>query len=442
MNFKRSAYIADLLKTISARWFGRGRGGGPEPIDAMDLPALAQSLLSTRGEASGVLLAEALVARWETLADADRRAWFQTLATDFGAPTAALEAAVAAWREDPSPANAARLHGAAESRRQELFRRINLARGGTRALVAMRHFLLEHLAREADLREVDYDFAHLLGSWFNRGFLRLERIDWSSPAAVLEKIIRYEAVHQIANWDDLRNRLAPPDRRCFAFFHPQMPDEPLIFVEVALTRGMPAEIAPLLDTGRAIAAADEVDTAVFYSISNTQVGLRGVSFGNFLIKQVVDELLRELPALRHFVTLSPLPGFARWLARRAEEESALAALLAQPDWAADPARREQIAASLPGAASRYLLQAKGEDGRPLDPVARFHLNNGARLERINFCGDVSAKGLATAHGLMVNYLYERKSIERNHEHYANANQVAASPAVRRLLAQDRAAARA
>jgi malonyl-CoA decarboxylase len=309
----------------------------------------------------------------------------------------------------------------------------------------MRAELSDHVKENPGLRCVDADFAHLFSSWFNRGFLVLRPIDWTTPANILEKIIHYEAVHAIQNWDDLRNRLEPEDRRCYGFFHPQLVDEPLIFVEVALTREIPAAISPLLDLARTPIAATEATTAVFYSISNTQRGLGGVTFGNFLIKQVVENLKRELPNLRTFVTLSPVPGLAAWLAReRMAEGSAcldtaakeMLMVLDEPDWSSDPRKAEKVRGVLLPAAAYYFLKAKDPKGRLVDPVARFHLGNGARLERLNFLGDVSAKGVKQAHGLMVNYLYALDEIEKNHEAFAEKGVVAASPGVRKALRAD------
>jgi malonyl-CoA decarboxylase len=282
---------------------------------------------------------------------------------------------------------------------------------------------------------VDADFVHLFSSWFNRGFLVLRRIDWSTPGNILEKIIRYEAVHAIDGWDDLRRRLQPPDRRCYAFFHPQLGDEPLIFVEVALTSDVPRAIAPLLDPDRDPIAASAASTAVFYSISNTQKGLAGVSFGNFLIKQVVEDLKRELPGLKTFVTLSPAPGFAAWLSAELKADESrhipgelrhgLLALL-------DPANAAAgvDASMLSRAASIYFLLARNASGKPADPVARFHLGNGARVERVNVSADLSSNGLRQSFGVMVNYLYDLDHIERNHEAFVVSNTVAASSAVR------------
>jgi len=306
----------------------------------------------------------------------------------------------------------------------------------------MREELRRHLRDHPELRSLDSDFAHLFGSWFNRGFLVLRHIDWTTSAHILEKIIRYEAVHAIGNWDDLRNRLQPTDRRCYGFFHPQLVDEPLIFVEVALTQAIPDKVAPLLDLGRAPIAAEQATTAVFYSISNTQKGLAGVSFGHFLIKQVAEDLKAELPNLTTFVTLSPVPGFAAWLKREREagtseildsERRAALALLDAPGWHLDPEKAEAVRAALLPVAAYYFLAAKDRAGRPADPVARFHLGNGARLERLNFLGDVSPNGLRQAHGLMVNYLYALDEIEANHEALAEKGLVAASDEVRRAL---------
>jgi malonyl-CoA decarboxylase len=279
---------------------------------------------------------------------------------------------------------------------------------------------------------------HLLASWFNRGFLVLRRIDWSMPAIVLEKIIRYEAVHEIHDWNDLRRRIDPIDRRCYGFFHPALADEPLIFVEVALTEALPAAIAPLLAEDRRPVALENARTAVFYSISNCQRGLAGISFGNFLIKQVVEELSRELPKLDAFVTLSPVPGFMQWLKKAEDlpvpsEDRALFERLAEPGWQEDSALVEQLRRPIECCAAFYFLKAKRADGRPLDAVARFHLGNGARLERIHYLGDLSAKGLRDSAGLMVNYLYDLDEIEKNHEAFANQGEIAASGAVKKLL---------
>jgi malonyl-CoA decarboxylase len=278
----------------------------------------------------------------------------------------------------------------------------------------------------------------LLSSWFNRGFLVLRKIDWSSPANILEKIIRYEAVHEIRDWDDLRRRIDPADRRCYAFFHPTLVDEPLIFVEVALTEAIPGAIAPLLAEDRPPVAIDRARTAVFYSISNTQRGLGGISFGSFLIKQVVEELQRELPRLENFVTLSPVPGLMQWLKEAddvpvSEEGRALLAQLDTPDWFKNAELAAQMRTLLEPLAAYYFLKARTPKGRLIDSVARFHLGNGARLERIDWLGDLSPKGMRESAGIMVNYLYRLEDIEKNHEAYVNQDEIAASSAVKRLL---------
>jgi malonyl-CoA decarboxylase len=277
-----------------------------------------------------------------------------------------------------------------------------------------------------------------LSSWFNRGFLVLRRIDWSTPANILEKIIRYEAVHEIRDWDDLRRRIDPVDRRCYAFFHPALVDEPLIFVEVALTEAIPGAIAPLLAEDRQPVAVERARVAVFYSISNTQRGLGGISFGSFLIKQVVEELRRELPKLEDFVTLSPVPGFMSWLKTAgdlpiSDEERPLLGHLDEPDWWKNAELEGQLRSVIEPLAAHYFLKARTSKGRLIDSVARFHLGNGARLERINWLGDTSAKGQRESAGIMVNYLYRLEDIEKNHEAYANDGTVVASNAVKKLL---------
>jgi malonyl-CoA decarboxylase len=440
-----ATFFGELLQSIADR--GRSLLTRPRRVSEAErsesLVELCDHLLSGRGEASGVAMAREILARYAELRTGPRIAFFEALAERFGPDPERMEAAIAAWRETPCDETAAEVHAASEPRRQELFRRLNLAPGGTAALVRMRGQLIDVLARRNDdLGAVDDDFVHLFSSWFNRGFLVLRRIDWSTPAIVLEKIIRYEAVHAIGGWDDLRRRIDPPDRRCFAFFHPALVDDPVIFVEVALTRDIPSAIAPILATEREVVDADKARTAVFYSISNCQRGLAGVSFGSFLIKQVAEEINREMPKLSTFVTLSPVTGFAAWLKREcAEEKSAAltdgdkAALAALDDdgWRFNAQAVEALRDPLMRAAAWYFLRARNARGLPLDPVARFHLGNGARLERINFLADTSDKAVEQANGLMVNYLYELDEIEKNHEAYAEGRTVVASSAVQRLL---------
>jgi malonyl-CoA decarboxylase len=435
-----NAFFSDLLASISER--GRTllrRGGSPDAKqDASELAELCEALLSGRGEASGTALAREVLDRYRHLDDAGRLTFFEALARNYGPDREKLAQAIETWRAQPSDDDASDLHFASEPRRQELFRRLNRAPGGTSELVALRADLLGLMKGHKDLATLDRDVVHLLSSWFNRGFLVLRRIDWQTPANILEQIIRYEAVHEIRDWDDLRRRIDPVDRRCYAFFHPALVDEPLIFVEVALTEQIPGAIAPLLAEDRELVPTERARTAVFYSISNTQRGLGGISFGSFLIKQVVEELRRELPKLENFVTLSPVPGFVQWLKQAddvpvSDEERALLAQLDEPDWIDNADRVSQLRAVLEPLAAHYFLKARTAKGRLIDSVARFHLGNGARLERIDWLGDLSPKGLRESAGIMVNYLYRLDDIEKNHEAYANQGEVAASSAVKKLL---------
>lgn len=439
-----NSFFGELLQSISER--GRALLDRARRIDpgahSEDFIGLCEELLSGRGEASGVAMAREILIRYAELKTGSRLAFFEALAQRFGIDTPKLEAAIAAWRQTPTEAVAGDIHDAAEPRRQELFRRLNLAPNGTAALVKMREQLLDALTHRKDFAAVDADFVKLFSSWFNRGFLVLRRIDWSTPANILEKIIRHEAVHKIRSWDDLRRRIDLADRCCYAFFHPALNDEPLIFVEVALTREIPSAIAPILMARREPVQPERATTAVFYSISNCQRGLAGITFGHFLIKQVVEEISRELPRLSTFVTLSPAPGFAAWLDQeRAKTDSSLLSphdretltILDSDGWWQLPDRREKVEEPILRAAAHYYLHARNRRGLPVDPVARFHLGNGARLEQLNFLGDGSQNGIRQAYGLMVNYLYEIDDIEKNHEVFAANRTIAASGAVRRLL---------
>jgi malonyl-CoA decarboxylase len=400
---------------------------------------LAATLLSERGEASGALVARELHSVLRALDASGRHGFQRYLATGFQPDGTALRAAAESYLADATAEAAAALAQAADPPRQELLRRMNMAPGGTAALVAMRSEITAYLHDEPELKLLDADLKHLFASWFNRGFLELRRIDWQSPAAVLEKLIAYEAVHEIKGWADLRRRLAP-DRRCFAFFHPALPGEPLIFVEVALVEGLATSMPPLLsqdvdeDTARAEAA--RADTAIFYSISNCQDGLRGVSFGNFLIKQVVGELQAEFPRLKRFSTLSPVPGFRRWLTRQPAETStsdvALLSAVAQEGWWNDPKQSEALRPALMRLCGTYLTQRPSPHNR-IDPVARFHLGNGARLERINWLGNIEPRAIEESFGIMVNYLYDHDSIEENHEAFVRDGTIVRSPDVNALL---------
>ncbi len=427
--------VAERGRTFIDRSFGTQR-------PASRLPELLKALVSVRGEASGVALAREILALYGSLATDARHQFFVFLNGAFAPDPRGVKAAAAAYLAEPSEAALAALQAATESPRRELFRRLNLAPGATARIVAMRHDLLVVLGSDPGLEPLDEDLRHLLSQWFNRGFLVLRRIDWLTPANILEKLMAYEAVHEMQGWDDLRRRLDPSDRRCFAFFHPSLVDEPLIFVEVALGAEVAASIQDVLtEEPKPAGTAAPPTTAVFYSISNCQEGLKGISFGNFLIKQVVEELARDLPSLKTFVTLSPVPGFARWLAKTAamngeligKDDRVALQLLQDPGWIEDLEDDSGLEGALLPLAAYYFLQARTRSGQPVDAVARFHLGNGARLERINWQGDISHKGLAQSHGLMVNYLYDPREIERNHEAFANGGAIAASRAVRGLL---------
>ena len=408
--------------------------------DTRQLVSLCEALLGERGEVSGAALARQALSAYQALDHRCRDEFFDVLAREFSPAPEAVGKAADAYRYDPTPQNLIQLQQVVDSARQELFRRLNMAAGGTAALVEMRRQVLRGLKQHPAWNAIDADLLHLFRSWFNRGFLRLERIDWRTPAIVLEKLIEYEAVHAVQGWRDLRRRLEG-DRRCFAYFHPQLRDEPLIFIEVALTRGISAHVQPLLDINAPVAGPAQADTAIFYSITNCQEGLRGISFGNLLIKQVAEDLKGEFPQLRQFATLSPVPGFRRWLdsteARvklsvgpNAEQQLAILSAIQTPGWHAGEVP-ETLQKLLLRLCAWYLLHAK-QDAEPLDPVARFHLGNGAALERLNWLGDTSDSGMARSAGLMVNYVYRLDDVERNHERYFADHAVVASRAVEKL----------
>jgi malonyl-CoA decarboxylase len=428
---------------MSAASFLRRLLGRPRPEigqRAQRLVSLCEALLGERGEVSGAALAREALAAWKALDERSREEFFGVLAKEFAPAPEAVGKAADAYRYDPTPRNLIALQEVIDVARQELFRRLNMAPGGTETLVAMRRELLRGLKQHPEWIAIDADLLHLFRSWFNRGFLRLERIDWHTPAIVLEKLIEYEAVHEVQGWRDLRRRLES-DRRCFAFFHPQLRDEPLIFIEVALTRGMSSQVQPLLDMAAPVAVAQRADHAMFYSITNCQEGLRGTSFGNLLIKQVAEELQRELPHVRSFATLSPIPGFRRWLAApdtrvalsvgpNAELRHALLAKIEDPGWHTG-AEDEPLQKLLMRLCAWYLLHAK-QSAAPLDAVSRFHLGNGAALERLNWLGDTSESGMARSAGMMVNYAYRLADVERNHERYFAEHEIVASRAVTKL----------
>ncbi|ODT88626.1 MAG: hypothetical protein ABS78_05540 [Phenylobacterium sp. SCN 70-31] len=394
-----------------------------DPLSADRLLTMSEDLArSPPGFAPA--LAEQILSGYEAAPETERRAFLSGLAVRLAPDPVRLERAVAGFGRRPDPAALAELHAASEPRRQQLFRNLNLARDGTTRLVRLRTDLGRWRREIDDADTLDADLAHLLSSWFNAGFLRLERIDWSSPASLLRKIIAYEAVHEIGDWDELRRRLEPQDRRCYAFFHSGMPDEPLIFVEVALTTGTPRSIESLLSPVRRVCPPGQAQTAVFYSISNCQDGLRGIPFGSSLIKQVVELLRAELPSLRTFVTLSPMPGLRAWVESRADDPVLGAAARAVLD--VDPPPADQLRRL----AATYLLTAKSGAGQVLDPVGRFHLGNGACVHDIHPGADPSAKAQRQSFGAMVNYLYDLGALERNRARLDRDGAVAGARRVR------------
>lgn len=402
-----------------------------------DIAEICRSLISNRAEVVGVALARQLFDSYRVMEQTDRLAFFQTLRDHFSPDDDAIRRAIDAYTNEPTPENAQNLQEAAEAPRQSIIRALNAAPDAIGAMVRMREDLLAFTKDDPDLRVVDHDFQHVFASWFNKGFLELRRIDWNSPASILEQLIRYEAVHDIQGWDDLRRRLAD-DRRCYGFFHPALPNQILIFIEVALTREVSADVRELIESDVDPNGATSATTAIFYSINNCQSGLRGISFGNFLIKRVVAQLQSELPALRKFSTLSPIPGFARWLEKSDEELDQLkgSAELRNQHTAKtlDPlSLADADQEGLQQLCAHYLVTAKARDGKPKDPVARFHLGNGARLERINWMGDRSKRGLEQSFGMLVNYVYELEELERNHEAFHEMDTVLHGKSVQQLL---------
>jgi len=445
---------------------GSARGvlsGAPRPdLPEDDAARLRQQMLDCLEGRGGEVTARARAAElgrtYLALNPAGRERFLRLLAeefdTDHGAVERCCATLAAAGSATERDAAERALRAALLPQRVNLLRHFNALPEGVKFLVDRRAELIDFGARDPAMRALAEDLRELLANWFDIGFLELKRISWDSPASLLEKLIAYEAVHEIRGWNDLKNRLEV-DRRCFAFFHPRMPDEPLIFVEVALVRGIAGNIHALLDEAAPIGDPEGADAAIFYSISNCQRGLVGISFGDFLIKRVVDALATDLPRLKTFATLSPLPGFRGWLAAEAERgfllaaesralqplaeapgdaapEAALLRLLDQPGWHEEPRVAAVLRDPLLRLAAHYLVHARAPSGRALDPVAHFHLSNGARVERLNWLGDLSPKGLAQSAGIMVNYLYRLGDIEANHEAYRDAGRVAAATALRNL----------
>lgn len=419
----RISYLQDVLSSVFER--GRIFRTGDDKRKIIDL---CDAIFSEKGEVSGSKLAANVLAKYEVLDFEEKRAFFSHIIDNFDLDPDVVIASAQSYIQQRTPANLVKLTKDAEPKRRELLRRLNQVPGATEKLVHMREDLLSMLKSEPGFASFDADFEHLFSSWFNRGFLVLKPIDWKTPANILEKIIEYEAVHAINDWDDLRRRLQPHDRRCFAFFHPAMPEEPLIFVEVALTKGLPASVTDVLAEARSSIANDDIDTAVFYSISNCQKGLRGVSFGNFLIKQVVNDLALDFPGLNNFVTLSPIPGFRKWLdVTYADTDLAsvndIKNRLSNEESFFIDESTNLIEKPIKVLLAKYFLEAKRDDGWPLDPVSRFHLGNGASLMRFNWMADISEKGLKQSAGLMVNYKYDLETVEDNHESYAREKEI-------------------
>lgn len=396
-----------------------------------DIKALSSDLLSAKGEVSGVTIARQILKQYHELNDDEKLSYFQFILNEMDFDSAKVKAALTDYTTHHDAKSYGQFMASAQPGWRQLFRRLNEAPDATFDLVNMRTDLLRLIRSNSELEVIDIDLRELFLSWFNRGFLMLRPISWSSPADILEKIISYEAVHEISSWDDLRRRLEPSDRCCFAFFHPAMPDEPLIFVEVALTDRLPSSIHTILAQDGEVISGEKMDYAVFYSISNCQKGLAGISFGNALIKTVVEELKQDYPGIKHYLTLSPLPGFTKWLATlpavdhdgKAQDILTLAT------------NNAQIRTSL---AAAYLCQAKRGNGMPVDPVARFHLGNGARIHQLHTDADTSDHGIKQSLGVMVNYLYRPDELIENHENFVNAGTVQADKVVRDLAQKAKA----
>lgn len=433
-------------------------GKTPDESDLERLRTQLQECAEGRGgEVSTRQRAARLAETYLRLDDAGRHAFLRLIAHEFGPDPARVAQAHAAYQAAVGSARQwdaeAELRAALRSRRLRILTQFNAIPQGVKFLVDLRADLLRFIADDPLLKPLDRELETRLSAWFDVGFLELQRITWSSPAALLEKLVEYEAVHEIRSWKDLKNRL-DSDRRCYAFFHPRMPLEPLIFVQVALLEEIADDVQRLLDIEAPLADASRATTAIFYSISATQKGLRGVSFGNFLLKRVIDDLKRDFPRLKTFATLSPIPGLVRWAQRDPEafaetftatdwkrlgalgiegaDAPRLAKVLAgDPAWVGEAALAEALREPLLRLGARYLSEARRGD-RPVDTVARFHLGNGARIERLNWLADRSDKGLRQSWGLMVNYLYDPDRLEANLESFAANGNIAASSAVRRL----------
>ena len=421
-------FFNELIETIMSKSrVGFGLSNKPTASFSNDPKEMITSVMTTVGEVSSIAYADKFLRLFDEMGVSQKQTLFLTIASELDIDLSILRAALDDYSEIPSEENFIQVTNAVEPGWTELVRRLNATAHGTVRLVKMRADLLSLMHTDASLARIDVSFKALLRNWFSPSFLVLRPIDWSTPANILEKIIAYEAVHEITSWDDLRSRLAPDDRRCFAFFHPSMEDEPLIFVEVALTSEIPFQINAVLETERKMLDPNDASCAIFYSISNCQKGLAGISFGNFLIKQVAQALQGEYPNLKNFLTLSPLPFFSTWLEKT---EPSKFSNFAAIDWvnASEENKRDLVEA-----AGKYFLNSTRKDKQPNDPVARFHLGNGALLDRVNLGGNLSNKGLSESFGMMVNYRYDLPNIEKNHEAYAKEQKIEISQEVKKLF---------
>lgn len=403
------------------------------------IKALCIQLMRAHRDPASIALATDITEAYAQLSSSQRVEFMMMLKNDFAVDPAAIIQAAKDYESDPNFKNQQSLARVIEAPRQKLFRCINTASDGLQTLIRMRQDLLGFsLPIRNTLRAVEEDLKHLLQSWFNSGFLQLWQIDWKSPASLLEKLTEYEAVHQISNWDDLRRRLQA-DRRCFAFFHPSMKEEPLVFVEVALTKGIAGNILSLIDPESEVVDPTTADTAMFYSISSCQSGLLGISFGGLLIKQVVNELQKNLPSIQTFSTLSPVPGFCRWLGQQSpDEHESIASVIEmlqatmRSQQPIDSSLLDDHRDSLMVLLADYLMTAKIE-GRPVDSVARFHLGNGAKLHAIHWMADESPNGLKNSLGMMVNYVYDLDQIQSNRTYFLQHQVIAAHPSIHALI---------
>ena len=394
-----------------------------------NLESLCSMMMASDGEYSSLILGERILAAFELLNEGERLEFFCLLLVDYDINVDQVKTTLEDYAQNPDAENLLNVTRSAEPLRQELLRRINLTPQGTRRLVKMREYLLEATRKNPELKKIDTDFHHLFNAWFNRGFLVMQPIDWTTPAHILEKIIAYEAVHEIKSWSELRSRLEPSDRYCYGFFHPSMDDEPLVFVEVALTKEVPSSIGEILSRDTNEDQPENPSCAIFYSISNCHRGLKGVSFGNFLIKQVATNLKLHFPQLKTFATISPVPGLHKWLKTQAIEDVGITSLISNFDEQADHDKHNQLEKF----AAQYFLEQKNKDNQPLDPVARFHLKNGAHLERINILANDSDIAMKQSLGTMVNYVYDLSQVEHNHEEYMKNNNVIASSHIKKLI---------